>query len=88
VEFANFLEKNQGLQLQIQAATLKIKLRRTMCNFFIKKEKEKEKSMILWAKQTFFWIPCPSAFEQFKPNMAASKSSSKITRKMNLIQEK
>jgi hypothetical protein len=36
MELANFLEKNQRLQLQIQAITLKITSYRTMCNFFNK----------------------------------------------------
>ena len=36
MELANFLEKNERLQLQIQVVTLKITSYRTMCNFLIK----------------------------------------------------
>jgi uncharacterized membrane protein YwzB len=44
MELTNFLEKNQMLQLQIQAVISKITLYRTMRNFILKKNK---KSMIL-----------------------------------------
>jgi hypothetical protein len=44
------LEKNQKLHIQIIAFTLKVK-----------KSEKKWKTKILWAKQTIFWEPCPSA---------------------------
>jgi hypothetical protein len=85
MELANFLEKNQRLQLQIQVAILNITLYRTICNLFF--EKKNKKSKLLWNKTQFFWAPYPSTPSSFS-DMAESRSSSKITRKMNLIQEK
>jgi hypothetical protein len=40
MELTNFLKENQRLQLQIQAVILKITSCKTMCNFFLKKNKE------------------------------------------------
>jgi hypothetical protein len=57
-----FLEKNQKLHIQIVAITLKVTSCRTM------QKKKKWKSKILWAKQTFFLAPCPSALGQFQPH--------------------
>jgi hypothetical protein len=85
MELANFLEKNQRLQLQIQVAILNITLYRTMCNLFF--EKINKKSKLLWIKHNFFWHPTLQPLGSFS-DMAESRSSSKITRKMNLIQEK
>jgi hypothetical protein len=32
------------------------------------KSEKKWKTKILWAKQTIFWEPCPSALGQFQPH--------------------
>jgi hypothetical protein len=34
----------------------------------VKKSENKWKTKILWAKQTIFWEPCPSALGQFQPH--------------------
>jgi hypothetical protein len=39
-----------------------------MHNHEKKKVKKKWKTKILWAKQTFFLAPCPSALGQFQPH--------------------
>jgi hypothetical protein len=65
MELANFLEKNQRLQHQIQGVTLKILSRRIMCNFFPKK---KVKIQDFMGKTSYFLVPCPSALGQFEPH--------------------
>jgi peroxiredoxin len=51
-----------------------------------KKKKKKWKTKILWAKQTSFLTPCPSALQPLGSfsHMVAYRSSSKNTQKMNL----
>jgi hypothetical protein len=65
MNLVEFLEKNQKLHIQIVAVTLKVTSCRTMSK---KKSEKKRKSKILWAKQTFFLAPCPSALGQFQPH--------------------
>jgi hypothetical protein len=61
MDLVKILEKSQKLHIQIVAVTLKV----TSCITMSKKKKWKTK--ILWAKQTIFWEPCPSALGQFQP---------------------
>jgi hypothetical protein len=84
MELTNFLEKNQRLQLQIQVVTLKITSCRTMCNFLNLKI---IKIQDLMDKIIFFWYPALQPLGNFS-HMATSRNSSKITRKMNLLQGK
>jgi hypothetical protein len=65
VDLVKFLEKNQNLHIQIVAVTLKVASYRTMSK---KKKWKKWKTKILWAKQTIFWTPRPSALGQFQPH--------------------
>jgi hypothetical protein len=71
MELTNFLEKNQKLQIQIQVVKLKITPYRTMS--------------ISLLKNILLKYPAFQPLGSFS-YMAASRSSSKITRKMNLIQ--
>jgi hypothetical protein len=67
MDLVKILEKNKKLHIQIVAVTLKVK--KTMQNHERKKKsKKKWKTKILWAKQTIFWKPCPSALGQFQPH--------------------
>jgi hypothetical protein len=63
MDLVKILEKNQKLHIQILAVTLKVTSCRTMSK---KKSEKKWKTKILWAKQTIFWEPCPSALGQFQ----------------------
>jgi hypothetical protein len=64
MELVKILEKNQKLHIQI--VEMKVTSCRTMSNK--KKVKKKLKTKILWAKQTIFWEPYPSALGQFQPH--------------------
>jgi hypothetical protein len=66
MDLVKILEKNQNLHIQIVAVTLKVKSGKTMSKN--KKMKKKWKTKILWAKQTIFWEPYPSALGQFQPH--------------------
>jgi hypothetical protein len=81
MDLVKILDKNQKLHLQILVVTLKVTSCRTMSK---KKNEKKWKSKILWAKQTIFWEPCPSALGQFQPH-AACRSSLENAWKMSLI---
>jgi hypothetical protein len=61
MDLVKFLEKNKKLHIQIMAVTSKVTSCKTM-------SKKKRKTKILWAKQTIFWEPCPSALGQFQPH--------------------
>jgi hypothetical protein len=65
MDLVKILEKNQKLHIQIVAITLKVMSCRTMSK---KKSGKKWKPKILWAKQTIFLAPCPSALGQFQPH--------------------
>jgi hypothetical protein len=75
VDLVKFLEKNQKLQIQIIKVTLKV----TSCKTMSKKKKVKksEKPRLCGSKKIKFLAPCPSI------HMAAYRSSSENTRKMN-----
>jgi hypothetical protein len=84
MELANFLEKNQRLQVQIQAVTLKITSCTSMHNFLTKKTKNPR---FYGLKKHFFGYPTLQPLGSFS-HMIGSRSSLKITRKMKFIQEK
>jgi hypothetical protein len=65
MDLIKILEKNQKLHIQILVVTLKVTSCRTMSK---KKSEKKWKTKILWANQTIFWEPCPSALGQFQPH--------------------
>jgi hypothetical protein len=65
IGLVKILEKNQKLQIQIVSVTLMVTSSRTMSK---KKSEKRWKTKILWAKQTIFWEPCPSALGQFQPH--------------------
>jgi hypothetical protein len=66
MDLVKFLKKNQKLHIHIVMVTLKV----ASCRIMRKKEKGEKsekrcKTKILWAKQTFFLAPCPSALWLF-----------------------
>jgi hypothetical protein len=65
MDLVKILEKNQKLHIQIVVVTLKVTSYKTMSK---KKSEKKWKTKILWAKQTIFWEPCPTALGQFQPH--------------------
>jgi hypothetical protein len=65
MDLVKILEKNQKLYIQIVVVTLKVTSCRTMSK---KKNLKKVKDQDLWAKQTIFLEPYPSALGQFQPH--------------------
>jgi hypothetical protein len=72
-DLVKILEKNQKLHIHIEVVTLKVTSCRTMS------KKKKWKTKILWAKQTIFWEPCPSALGQFQPHGCSLENSWKMS---------
>jgi hypothetical protein len=81
IKFQLQICKYEWARIQIVMVTLKVMSCITMSK---KKSEKKWKTKILWAKQTIFWKPCPSALGSFS-HMAACRSSLENTWKMSLI---
>jgi hypothetical protein len=65
MDLGKFLEKNQNLQIQIVASTLKVISGRTMSK---KKKWKKVINQDFMGKTNYFWEPCPSAVGQIQPH--------------------